>query len=263
MSDALSLKVLIAEDEAPARAKVRRLLERDPDVTVICEARDGDAALLVIRDESPDIVLLDIEMPRRTGLEVISALPADAMPRVIFVTAYDAHAVQAFELAAVDYVLKPFDGQRFDIAMARAKRAIASTQRQDDFTKLLALLDQRASSSDRLRAKYVDRLPIEDGDRHVLVRTAEIDRFESDGRVVRVHVGGQVRRIRFTLVELEERLDPVHFARAGRSAIVNLDRVHSFEAAGHGDYILCMRDGSRVRLSRRYAGAVAGRLGLS
>ncbi len=264
MPEPLALRVLIADDEAPARAKVRRLLERDPDVSVIHEARDGDAALLVIRDESPDIALLDIDMPRRTGLEVVAALPAEAMPHVVFVTAYDAHAVQAFELAAVDYVLKPFDAQRFALAMSRAKRALASSQRQHDFTKLLALLRQQVSPTiDAVRPLYADRLPIEDGERHVLVRAADIDRFESDGRAVRVHVGGQVRRIRFTLGELEERLDPARFARAGRSAIVNLDRVHAFEAVGHGDFLLSMRDGSRVRLSRRYAGAVAGRLGLS
>ncbi len=263
MPDALRLRVLIADDEAPARAKVRRFVERDSDVAVIFEARDGAAALSVIRDEAPDLVLLDIEMPVLTGLEVVAALSPETAPHVVFITAYDAHAVRAFELAAVDYVLKPFDAARFAVAMTRAKRALAASRRPDDLVRLLAVLQQTASAPPGdSSAQYPDRLPVEDGGRSVLVRCADIDWFEADDGEVRVHVAAQVRRIRFTLSELEQRLDPSRFARTGRSALVNLHRVHAFEAVGHGDYVLTMPGGGRVRLSRRYVSAVAARLGL-
>ncbi len=262
MSGPLTLRVLVADDEAPARAKVRRFLDRDPDVAIVYEARDGAATLSVIRDEAPDLVLLDIEMPGMTGLEVVAALPPEAAPHVVFVTAYDAYAVRAFELSAVDYLLKPFDAQRFAVAMTRAKRALASSRRQEDMARLVALLRERAETPAGASASYPDRLPVEDGDRTVLVRCADIDRFEADDGGVRVHAGGQTRRVRFTLAELEQRLDPARFARVGRGTIVNVDRVHAFEAVGHGDYVLIMRDHGRVRLSRRYVANVAARLGL-
>lgn len=258
MVERLALRVLVADDEAPARAKVRRLLERDPDVTDILEARDGRTALAAIREAAPDLVLLDIEMPGRTGLEVLDALSPETIPHVVFITAYDEYAVRAFERAAVDYLLKPFDEARFTAAMARAKRALTADRRQADLDALLALVRRgtdRASVTD-------ERLAIDDGGQRVLVRAADITRIEADGDLVRVHVGGQMRTMRTTLTRLAQRLDPARFARVGRGALVNLGQVHSWEPLGHGDYRLTLRDGSRVRLSRRYADAVAARLGI-
>lgn len=259
MPDQRELRVLIADDEAPARAKVRRLLDADPDVSIVYEARDGRAALQVIRDEGPDIVLLDVEMPLMSGLEVVAALTPDVAPHVVFLTAYDAYAVKAFELEAVDYLLKPFDAERFSIAMARAKRALLSDQRQGDLARLVAMLQPASPEQD---SGIPERLSVEDGDRRVLVRFSDIDRFVAAGGRVRVYIGGQIRTLRGTLNDLERRLPPRVFGRIGRSTIVNIERVHAWESAGHGDYLLTLRDGSRVRLGRRYAGAVAGRLGI-
>jgi two-component system LytT family response regulator len=225
---------------------------------VILEAHNGQVALDVIGDESPDIVLLDIEMPGRNGLDVVAALPAGAAPHVVFVTAYDAYAVRAFELAAVDYLLKPFDEVRLVTAMSRAKRALSSERRQEDLAELVAIL-RREPTDVRV---IPDRLPIEDGGRRVLVRFADITRVEADGEYVRIHVGSQMRTMRSTLSGLERRLDPLRFARVGRGAIVNIAHVHAWESVGHGDFVLTLRDGNRVRLSRRYVDGVAARLGI-
>lgn len=258
MPESLALRVLIADDEAPARAKLRRFLERDPDVADIHEASDGNIALAVITDAAPDVVLLDIEMPGRSGLDVLAALPADAAPHVVFVTAYDDHAVRAFELAAVDYLLKPFDGPRLAQAMARAKRALGAARRQEDLADLVALLRRESAEARELP----DRIAVEDGDRRVLVRVADITRIEADGEHVRVFVGKESRRMRSSLVQLERRLDPFRFTRVGRGAIVNASHVHAWESVGHGDFVLTLRDGSRVRLSRRYVERAAPRLGI-
>lgn len=258
MPELLALRVLIADDEAPARAKLRRFLERDPDVAEIHEASDGNVALTVITDASPDVVLLDIEMPGRSGLDVLAALPAGAAPHVVFVTAYDAYAVRAFELAAVDYLLKPFDGARLTQAMARAKRALGAERRQEDLAGLVAMLRRETAEARELP----DRIAVDDGDRRVLVRAADITRVEADGEHVRVFVGTESRRVRSTLAQLERRLDPLRFTRVGRGTIVNVTHVHAWESAGHGDYVLTLRDGNRVRLSRRYVEHAAAPLGI-
>ncbi len=260
LSSRLALRVLVADDEAPARAKVRRFLDRDPDVAVVFEARDGTATLSVIRHEAPDLVLLDIEMPGMSGLDVVSALPVETAPHVVFLTAYDTYAVRAFELAAVDYLLKPFDAERFAVAMTRAKRALHTAHQQENMSRLLTLLAAPADKPIEA-GRYLDRLPVADGDHTVLVRVSDIERLEAADGAVQIHAGGQTRRARFTLAELEQRLDPARFARVGRGMIVNVDRVHAFEAVGHGDYVLIMRDKGRVRLSRRYVPSVSARLG--
>ena len=270
MPDPQLLRVLVADDEAPARAKVRRMLDADPEIGTVYEARDGVAALGVIRDEAPDIALMDIEMPGMTGLEVVAALSPGSAPHVVFLTAYDAFAVKAFELEAVDYLLKPFDAERFSVAMARARRALAADQRQADLARLVAMLQTRPAVSAGGGGGSPggggggggDRLAVEDGGRRVLVRYADIDRLEASGGRVRVHVGARIRSVRGTLVELERRLPAATFVRVGRGTIVNIERVHAWEPAGHGDYLLILRDGSRVRLGRRYAAGAAGRLGI-
>lgn len=261
MTERLALRVLVADDEKPARAKVRRFLDADPDVAVVHEAWDGGTALSVIRDEEPDLVLLDIEMPGGSGLDVLASLPPDAAPHVVFITAFDEHAVRAFELAAVDYLLKPFDAARFARALARAKQAIASDRRGSELTRLASLLRDVQPAAERDAAR-LDRLLVDDGPRKVLVQLDEVDRLEADRNYVRVYAGGHSRRVRGTLADLESRLDPNRFARVGRGTIVNLERVTVIEPVGHGDYLLLLRDGSRVRLSRRFTAAVEARLGL-
>jgi two-component system LytT family response regulator len=257
MTDAGKLRVLIADDERPARAKLRRFLEEEGDIGPIHEAWDGETALSVIRDAEPDLVFLDIQMPGRSGLEVLESLPPDRVPYVVFVTAYDEHAVQAFEVGAADYLLKPFDRDRFARALTRAREATTSRAAGQDLRRLLALLRESGAEP----SGPAERIMVEEGGKLLLIPAASIDRLEADRNYVQIHSGGTVRRARGTLADYEMRLDPRRFARVGRGTIVNLDQVKHLEPAGHGDYLMALADGSRVRVSRRYYGRVQARLG--
>jgi two-component system LytT family response regulator len=248
VAESAALSVLIADDERPARAKVRRFLERDADVGVIFEARDGAQALSVIRDQEPDVAFLDIQMPGLTGIDVAGALPADRMPHIVFVTAFHEFAVRAFELAAVDYLLKPFDAERFARALGRAKGAARVRSQEDDLQRVRRLLAEWRPE----QRESLDRLAVEDGERTLLVSMADVDRLEAERNYVRLHSRGASYRVRATITELERRLDPQRFARVSRGTIVNLDRVAELLPAGHGDFEVRMRTGERLRLSRRY-----------
>lgn len=239
--------MLIADDERPARAKVRRFVEADPEVALIYEATDGHRALEAIRDEAPDVAFLDVEMPGLTGVDVLEALPVDAWPHVVFVTAYDAYAVRAFDLEAVDYLLKPFDAARFRRAMNRAKRAARDRRTAEEVAALERLLLTVAGG-----ARHIERVLADDGGRKTLVRLADVSRIEAERNYLRLFVGATSYRVRATLADLEARLDPSCFARVGKGAMVNLDHVASLEPVGHGDYLIRLTDGARVRLSRRY-----------
>lgn len=250
------MRVLIADDERPARAKVRRFLATDPDVVAVHESWDGPTTLEVMREAAPDLVFLDVQMPGMTGVEVLEAFPRDAMPHVVFVTAFDDYALRAFDLCAVDYLLKPFDEGRFGRALERAKAAMARQARTDDVARLARLVREMAAAGGSL-----ERLLVDEGGRRVLVALADVDRMEADRNYVRLFVRGAVLRWRGTLNELEARVDPARFARVGRGTIVNLTRVAHLEPVGHGDYVVVLRDGGRVRLSRRYVARVENRLG--
>lgn len=257
MPEGLGLRVLVADDERPARAKVRRFLADDPDVAVIHEAWDVPTTLAVIREAGPDLVFLDIEMPGGSGIDVLEALPPGAAPHVIFVTAHDTFAVRAFDLAAVDYLLKPFDERRFARALARVKTVIAARERAADARRLARLLAELGGPGpDRL-----ERILVAEGQRRRVVRLDEVDRIDAERNYVRLHAGKESWRARGTLAELEARLDPDRFVRVGRGTLVQLDRILHLEPAGHGDFILVLRDGTPVRLSRRYAERVAARIG--
>lgn len=239
------LKVLIADDERPARQKVRRFLQEDAEVGAIFEATDGVMALTLIGESHPDLIFLDVQMPGLTGPEVIRALPRDATPHVVFVTAYDRYAVEAFDLSAVDYLLKPFDRERFQRALGRAKDAISSQERQEDLLRALRMMTERRSAP-------VDRLLVEDGDRTVIVPLSAVERFEADRNYVKLHVPPAVYRVRESMQLLEQKLDASRFARLGRGTIVNLDSIRELRPAGHGDSEVLLKSGARVRLSRRY-----------
>jgi two-component system LytT family response regulator len=257
MADPGGFRVLIADDERPARSKLRRFLEQESGIATIYEAWDGETTLMVLRDAEPDIAFLDIQMPGRTGLEVLASLPAERLPHVVFVTAYDEHAVRAFDIGAVDYLLKPFDRERFGRAFRRARDAASDKSATQDLHRLVALL--RDSGIDSVTP--AERLLVDAGDKRVLIPANRVDRLEAERNYVRIHAGGAVHRVRGTLGEFESRLDPRRFARVGRGTIVNLDRVSHLEPAGRGDYLMILADGSRVRLSRRYASRVEQRLG--
>lgn len=239
------LSVLVADDERPARQKIRRFLADYPDVGPVFEAADGPAALALIREVQPDIVFLDVQMPGLTGAEVVRSLPADSTPHVVFVTAFDRYAVEAFDLSAVDYLLKPFDRERFHRALGRARALVTEAVRRDDLERALRLVSTH-------RPEPVDRLLVDDGGRTTIVALADVEIFEAARNYVRLVVPPHSWRLRDTLQSLETRLDPRRFARISRSTIVNLDRVCELRPVGHGDCEILMKSGARARLSRRF-----------
>lgn len=240
-----ALRVLIVDDERPARQKLRRLLAQQSAVGAVFEAATGMDALRLIASERPDLVFLDLQMPDLTGIEVLRALPSDAAPHVIFVTAYDQYAVEAFDLAVVDYLLKPFDRERFERAFARAREALESRERREDLERAVRLLS-------RERADTVDRLLVEAGGRTIFVRIRDIERVEAERNHVILHAPPNRYRLRASISAVERRLDERAFARLGRGVVVNLDRIIEMIPAGHGDADVLLRSGARVRCSRRY-----------
>jgi two-component system LytT family response regulator len=242
------LRVLIVDDERPARQKLRRFVSADPDVEAVFEAADGLRALELIRSESPDIVLLDVAMPGVDGFGVVEALDPAERPHVVFVTAYDQYAVRAFDAHAVDYVLKPFDAERFGRALGRAKAAAAGRQDREERQRLeRALAEVR-----RERPQRLERLLVESNGLAMLLAVGQVERIEAAKNYVTVHAGGERYRVRTTLDRLEERLDPRAFVRVHRSTIVRVDRVAELQPWSHGDYVVILQGGARVRLSRRY-----------
>jgi two-component system LytT family response regulator len=247
----MSIRVLIADDEAPARRKLRAHLAGRSGVEIAGEAADGLQTVEAIHELHPDLVFLDIQMPGLSGFEVIESVGVDAMPAVVFVTAYDEFAVEAFEVQAVDYLLKPFSKERFERALERALRALE--HKEDGHDAVRSLLDRVLAGRRPLR-----RLVVRTGERMLLVPLHEVLHLEADGNYVKVHTASGVHLLRETLTALEGRLDPERFARIHRSEIVNLDAVKEIQPYFHGDLIVVLKNGERVRLSRRYRERVLG-----
>jgi two-component system LytT family response regulator len=244
----VKFSVLIVDDERPARTKVRRFLSADADVGQIFEAPDGVRAVDVIREESPDLVFLDVQMPGLDGFGVVEALAPDALPHVVFVTAFDDYAVRAFDVHAVDYVMKPFDAERLGRALERAKAAIASRRDGGEAARMERLLaDLR-----RQRPERLERLLVQGAERSVLLPLTRVDRLESARNYVVLHAGRESFRVRSTLDRLEQRLDPRRFVRVSRTAIVNVDRVAELKPWSHGDWVVVLTDGAKLRLTRSF-----------
>jgi two-component system LytT family response regulator len=250
------IRVIIVDDEPFARRGVRNLLEKESGIEIVAESETGELAIEAIRKHRPDLVVLDIQMPGGTGFDVLNAMPAAEMPVVVFVTAHDRHALEAFEAHAIDYLLKPVDPDRFIVALERARAAVLYKER-DLWAQRLAGLLQDMREPPRYRA----RLMIRGTGRVYLVRVAEVDWIEAAGNYARLHVGRDVHLIRETLTNLENELDPEMFCRIHRSTIVNLDRIKEILPDGRGDQLLILRDGTRLDLSARHREAVEGRLG--
>lgn len=244
----MKLKVLIVDDERPARTKVRRFVSADPDVGQIFEAPDGVRAVDVIREESPDLVFLDVQMPGLDGFGVVEALAPDALPHVVFVTAFDDYAVRAFDVHAVDYVMKPFDAERLGRALERAKTAIAGRRDGGEAARMERLLaDLRRERPERL-----ERLLVQGPERSVLLPLSRVDRLESARNYVVLYAGRESFRVRSTLDRLEQRLDPRRFVRVSRTAMVNVDRVAELKPWSHGDWVVVLSDGAKLRLTRTF-----------
>lgn len=256
------IRTLIVDDEPLAREGVAAMLEGDPEIEIIGTCADGQTTLAAIRSGRPDLVFLDVQMPKLTGLEVLGALRQEERPVVIFVTAYDQFAIQAFEMCAVDYLLKPYRDARFAAALAKAKREITQTRSHDmgqKLEQLLGYVEQMARAGEKTSAAPIAAPVPESGDRVVLkagsdlhfIRTSDIIWVESQADFVKVHTTGPARLVRETLQSLQDRVDPARFLRIHRSSLVNLEHVRKVTPALYGDYTVLMSDDTKLRLSRK------------
>jgi two-component system LytT family response regulator len=240
------ITALIADDEPPARRKVRRFLEADTEIQVVGEARSGAEALESIRTLQPDLVFLDVQMPELDGFGVLEALADTPLPVIVFATAYDEYALRAFDVHAVDYLLKPFDPERFASALARAKERVKHNRAGGVDEKLRILLREIGAE------RRLDRILVRKKDKNFFLPVAEIDWVESAQNYLVVHSAGSKYIVRGTLAGIEKHLDPERFLRVHRAHIVNIDRVLELSPWSHGDWKLRLKDGTELMLSRRY-----------
>jgi len=242
-----ALRTLIVDDEPLAREGIRHLLEKDEGIEVVGECSDGLQAVEVIETTRPDLVFLDIQMPELDGFEVLEKIGAQSMPVVVFVTAYDEYAIRAFNVHALDYLLKPIDPERFALSLARARTEISLRRNSEFADKLTSLLHHL-----RHPRQYLDRIMIKQPGKISFLETREVDWFEAEGDYVQIHVQERKHLIRERIGELEQKLDPKEFARIHRSTIVNLGRVREMQPLFSGDYVVILHGGQRLGLSRTY-----------
>jgi two-component system, LytTR family, response regulator len=241
------IRVLIVDDEPIIRRGIRTLLSRGDNYEIAGECCNGRVAIETIRELQPDLVFLDVQMPEVDGFGVIREIGAESMPAVVFVTAYDEYAVQAFDVNALDYLLKPFDEERFRRCLARVEQRLATPPQQNALVQKLASL-----VAEQVKPKASDRLAIRNSDRITLLQTEEIDWIEAADNYVEIHVGKSVHLMRETLSNLEQRLQPFRFLRIHRSRLVNADRIKELHPLFHGEYELVLNDGTRLTSSRHY-----------
>jgi len=287
------VRVLIVDDETLARQRVRRLLQNESDVEIVGEAESGLEAVEMIRALRPDLVCLDVQMPGLDGFGVLREIEGGPVPMVLFVTAYDEHAQRAFDVHAVDYVLKPVDGDRFRAAFEKARKQRANAVAAERLGELLETVRRLADGGGEARdgaaalaglalgaggssaaaappaagaaapsGSYASRILVKQDGRMFFVKTTEIDWIEADRNYVRLHVGKTAHTIRERISHLEETLDPRLFARIHRSTIVNLNRVREMQQWFSGDYVVILEDGTRLRLSRHYRDRVEKQVGV-
>jgi two-component system LytT family response regulator len=248
------IRTVVADDEPLARERLRTLLAAEPDMELVAECGDGREAAETLARQRPDLLFLDVEMPELDGFGLLEALVPGKAPLVVFVTAYPHYAVRAFEAAAADYLLKPFDRERFARTMARVRERLRSgAELPADLAALLRQLGARPSG--------LGHIPVRAGQETVLVKVEHIDWIESAGNYVTLHVGPREHLLRETLSDLEARLSPHQFVRVHRSAIVNLDRIQSLTPTPHGDHRVRLRDGRELTLSRTYRARLEQLLG--
>lgn len=248
LQDSRPIRTLVVDDEPLAREKIRAFVEGDPEIEIVGECSNGAEAVAGVRQLAPDLLLLDIQMPERGGFEVLEALNGERPPAVIFVTAYDQYAVRAFEVHALDYLLKPFDRERFGAAIGRAKEHLRGVKGGEGIDrKILDLLEEL-----RAEKRYVERLVVKDAGRVFFLETDEIDWVEAEGNYINVHTSKKSHLLRDTISGLEAQLDPRKFVRIHRSAIVNIGRIKELQPWTHGEYHVILRDGTQLTLSRNY-----------
>jgi two-component system, LytTR family, response regulator len=250
------IRVLIVDDEPLARGVLREMLQSDPEVVIVGECGNGKEAVAAIKELNPDLLFLDIQMPEMGGFEVLDALEEGQAPHLVFVTAYDQYAVKAFEVHALDYILKPFDRERFDVSWQRAKAQVLRERNGGVEQKILSLLEDLKAGT-----KYLERLVIKSSGRIYFLETNEIDWIQAEGNYVSVHTGKKSHLLRETISSLENQLDPKKFLRIHRSAIVRIDRIKELQPWFHGEYHVVLNDGTQLTLSRNYRDRLQEALG--
>jgi two-component system LytT family response regulator len=243
----MPIRAVIADDEPLARERIRSLLADHSEVEVAAETRDGRETILAVQKHKPDLLFLDVEMPEIDGFGVLRAFAPSELPVVIFTTAYDHYAVQAFDSYALDYLLKPFDKDRFARAVDRARQQIEKAQSGDFARRLMNLLKDVKAGPRR-----TDRLVIKSGGRVIFLKAEEIDWIEAAANYVRLHVGKESHLLRETMNNLETQLDPDKFMRIHRSIIVNIDKIRELQPCNNGEYVVILQDGKELSLGRSY-----------
>ena len=241
------IKTLIVDDEPLGREAVRNFLSRDPEIELAGESTDGAQAVAAIQQQRPDLVFLDVQMPEMDGLDVIANVGPENMPVTVFVTAHDKYTLQAFDANALDYLLKPFDAERFHQSLKRAKKQIQTARKGAVGEKLLELLQ-----SHRPNGKHLDRLVVKSAGKVVFLTLDEVDWIEAAGNYLKLHAGSEVHTVRETMNRFEAKLDPDKFMRIHRGTIVNVSRIKELRPWFTGEYVVLLRDGKELTLSRTY-----------
>jgi two-component system LytT family response regulator len=254
----MKIRTLIVDDEPLARDRLQKLLRAQPTIELIGECSDGEQALAEIQELKPDLVFLDVQMPELDGFAVLEALPAASRPTVIFVTAHDRFALKAFEVHAVDYLLKPFDRERFQVALDRALKRIQHSDTDDLKRRLNELLSDLKPEPTPL-----DRLAVKKEGRTLLVKTSDVEWIEAADNYVVLHVGAEAHMLRETMASLEERLAGNKFVRISRSSLVNTEQIKELQPMFHGEYRVLLKNGTRLTLSRTHRAKLDWLLGKS
>jgi two-component system LytT family response regulator len=244
----MPLTVLLVDDEPLAREGLRILLARDPDIGAIQDAKNGHEAVASIREARPDLVFLDVQMPEMDGFDAVRVVGPESMPAVVFVTAHDQYAIQAFEINAIDYLLKPVTEDRFAKALARVKARLAASTGGDTNRQILSLLETMASPT-----RYLKRLAVRTAGKTILVDAADIDWIEAAENYVQLHTSGGSHLLHVTMSTVEKSLDPAIFLRIHRSVIVNVSRIRELQPVMHGEYAITLASGARLQSGRNYS----------
>jgi two-component system, LytTR family, response regulator len=258
MTENKMIRVCIIDDEPIACRRIQRLLKDDAEIEVVQVCNDGEDAVDAIQQLHPDLIFLDVQMPGMDGFEVLKSLKPESIPHVIFVTAYDRYAIQAFEVHALDYLLKPFDRKRFEQAIQRSKGQIHQSHERSNNSELVALLKEMKNQS-----QHLERLVVKSQGRVFFLKTDEIDWIEAQGKHVSIHIGKETHLVREAMNNLETELDPKKFARIHKSTIVNIDRIKQLQPLVHGDFRVILRDATVLTISRRYRQKIDELLGKS
>lgn len=248
-----NIRTLIVDDEPIARRGIRQQLRSEADVEIIGECANGREAIAAIKKQSPDLLFLDVQMPLLDGFGVVEAIGVDYLPAVVFVTAYDEHAIRAFEVDALDYLLKPIDHDRFQKTLTRVRRQIDGAKTEPLQQKLASLLQHLEESKiENQQAKYSERVAIKESSRVFFLNIDEVDWINAEGNYVQIHTEGSAHLLRETMKGIESKLDPKKFLRIRRSTIVRTEQIKELAPLFNGEYAVILRDGTQLTSSRRY-----------